>query len=184
MKRLALTFVSALFLVTAAFPLTSQAQFKVGPRATISLGDLSDAGADFAVGADVRYDLSEEVDAPIQLDGAFDYYFADDQQVVGSNQSATRTIFTVDLNVHYMFPVEGTVSPYAGAGIGITSSSTDDVQANGVTVQGASTTDTGLNLVGGAEFNAGSLRPFVQGQFTVVGDIDRFGITGGLLFYL
>lgn len=183
MKRLVLTLVSALFLV-AASPLSSQAQFKVGPRATIALSDLSDAGADFAIGADARYDLSESVDAPIQLSGAFDFYFADDQQVPGANQSVGQTIFTVDLNGHYMFPVEGTVSPYAGAGIGITSSSTDEVEVNNVTVGGGSTTDTGLNIVGGAEFEAGSLRPFVEGQITVGGDIDRFGITGGLLFPL
>lgn len=186
MKRLAITIVSALFLA-AALPLTSHAQFKVGPRATIALNDLSDVGADFAIGADARYDLSENVDAPIQLSGAFDYYFADDQQVTAS-ESVSQTIFTVDLNAHYMFPVEGSFSPYAGAGIGITSSSTDEVEVNTPlgtrTFGGDSSSDTGLNIVGGAEFEAGSLRPFVEGQFTVGGDLSRFGITGGLLFSL
>jgi hypothetical protein len=46
-----------------------------------------------------------------------------------------------------------------------------------------SSSDTGINLVGGADFEVGTLQPFVQAQFTL-GDLDRFGITGGLLFAL
>lgn len=62
---------------------------------------------------------------------------------------------------------------HAGTGIGTTSS-----EAGGV-----SDTDLGLNLVGGVEFEVGSIQPFVQSQFTI-GDLDRFGITGGLLVAL
>lgn len=163
------------FLLAAAVPLSSQAQFKVGPRATI---DVSDIDA-FAIGGDVRYDLSQ-VEAPIQLSGAFDYYFADD--VVIGTEEVSQTIFTVDLNGHYMIPTEGAIAPYAGAGIGITSVSFDiDTPIGNV---GGDDTDIGLNLVGGIEFQAGSVRPFAQGQFTVGGDFDRFGITGGILFAL
>lgn len=176
------------FVLALAFPLTAQAQmesgsaFKIGPRATIALNDLSDIGADFAIGGDVRYDLSENVDAPIQLSGAFDFYFADDRQI--QSQEVGQTVFTVDLNAHYMIPTEGAVSPYAGAGIGITSWSVDDVTVGGITVGGGSDSDAGLNIVGGLEFNTESFRPFVQGQFTVGGDLDRFGLTGGVLFAL
>lgn len=191
MKRFT-TLAAVAFFLAVTFPLTAQAQmesesgFKIGPRATIALSDLSDIGADFAIGADVRYDLSESVEAPIQLSGAFDYYFAEDQETGGEELS--RTIFTVDLNGHYMIPMEGAFSPYAGAGIGITRSSTEEVEVSipGVGTQtfGGSDSDVGLNLVGGFEFNTGSFRPFAQAQFTVGGDLDRFGLTGGVLFPL
>lgn len=187
MKRFFVITSLASFLAVA-FPLTSQAQmesesaFRLGPRATIALDDLSDLGADFALGADVRYDLSASVEAPIQLSGAFDFYFAEDRQI--QTEEVGQTIFTVDLNAHYMIPTEGTLSPYAGAGIGITSFSTEEIESGGVTYGGDSDSDTGLNVVGGVEFEAGSFQPFVQGQFTVGGDVDRFGITGGLLFSL
>ena len=158
----------------------SGSSFKIGPRATIALGDLSNAGADFAIGGDVRYDLSANVDAPIQLSGAFDFYFADDRQFL--NTTASQTIFTVDLNGHYIFPTEGTISPYAGAGLGITNVSVDiDTPAGN---SGGDDTDIGLNLVGGVEFQTGSVRPFAQGQVSFGGDFTRFGITGGVLFTL
>ena len=166
MKRFAVLTAVSLFLAVA-FPLTAQAQmesesgFKIGPRATIDVGDIEE----FAIGGDVRYDLSESANAPIQLSGAFDFYFPE----------GNADIFSFDINGHYVFPTEGTFSPYAGAGIGITSI---DLGALG------STTDTGLNLVGGAEFDTGSFQPFIQGQFTVRGDFDRFAITGGILFAL
>lgn len=174
MKRF--TVLTALaFLLAAAVPLSSHAQFKVGPRATIDVGDIEE----FAIGGDVRYDLSQ-VDAPIQLSGAFDFYFADDVQV--GTEEASRTVFTVDLNGHYVFPTEGTISPYAGAGLGITSVSIDIDTPTGDF--GGDDTDIGLNVVGGVEFQTGSVRPFAQGQFTLGGDFDRFGITGGVLFSL
>ena len=194
MKRFAVLTAVSLFLAVA-FPLTAQAQmesgsnFKIGPRATIALSDLSDAGADFAIGGDVRYDLSGDVDAPIQLSGAFDFYFAEDIEPEGVDEEVSQTIFTVDLNAHYMIPTEATFSPYVGGGIGITSFSQDEVEVDTPigtqTFGGESDTDTGLNLVGGAEIETdGSLTPFVEGRLTVGGDLDRFGLTGGVLFQL
>lgn len=168
MNRIILVLLAAV-LLAAAVPTTSQAQFKIGPRATIDIGDIEE----FALGGDVRYELSEATELPIQLSGAFDFYFAGDTQV--GTDELSRTIFTIDLNGHYMFPVEGNFTPYAGAGIGITSIEVGDV----------SDSDTGINLVGGAEFEVGkSFTPFAQAQVTLGGDADRFGLTGGLLFAL
>ena len=155
----------------------SESSFKVGPRATVALNDISEFGGDFAIGGDVRYDLSGNVDAPIHLSGALDFYFVEDQTVGtlpdqsgGSDASA----FTVDLNGLYVFQTEGAFSPYAGAGLGIVRTS----------VSSLSDTDVGLNLAGGAEYEAGLIRPFAQAQFSLGGDFTRFGITGGVLFSL
>lgn len=159
-----------------AFPITSQAQmesestFKIGPRVTLSLGDISDAyGGDFAIGADARYRFAE---APIQGNAALDFYFADED----------ITVFTIDVNAVYPIDAGEAFSPYVGAGLGYTNI-TVDVETDFGSFSGDAT-DTGLNLVGGAEFKTGgALTSFAQAQFTV-GDLDRFGLTGGLLFAL
>lgn len=175
MKRLA-TFVAAFFFLAAAFPLASQAQmesestFKVGPRVTLDLGDISDIyDGTFAIGGDVRYNPAE---FPVMGSGAFDFYFA----------AENTTVFTVDVNVLYPIDAGESLTPYVGAGLGYTDISVDvDTQFGSVSGGGS---DTGLNLVGGAEFETdGSLTPFAEARFTL-GDLDRFGITGGVLFEL
>lgn len=169
MKRLAFTLAVGLLFVCAV-PSNIQAQsFELGPRATISVGDISDAGGDFGLGADARVGLSG---IPVDGNAAFTYFFAD------------NTVWTFDLSVVYPFPVSGPVSPYAGAGVGITGFEQVTVTANrtGTTTQSETTTDTALNIVGGVKFNAGGLTPFAEVNVGVGGDIDRFGLTGGLLF--
>jgi hypothetical protein len=162
------------FVFAMALPLTAQAQsdpaFKVGPRVTLSVGDISDAfGGDLAIGADLRYQFAE---FPIQGTGAFDFYFADED----------ITVFTIDVNVVYPLEVGETFAPYVGAGLGYTNVSVDiDTQFGSFS---GDTSDTGLNLVGGTEFLTGAaFTPFAQAQLTV-GDVDRFAFTGGLLFTL
>ena len=171
-KLLLLPILAALFLLMPAQEAQAQTAFQLGPRLTLDVGDISDAfGGDFAIGADVRVDPAS---FPVKGSGAFDFYFADDDV----------TVFTVDLNVVYPFGIENEVfTPYAGGGIGITRVSID-IDTGFGTFSGDDT-DIGLNLVGGAEFNLESnVTPFAQAQFTVGGDVDRFGITGGVLFSL
>jgi hypothetical protein len=142
----------------------AQAQFKIGPRATL---DVSDVDA-FGYGGEIRYDLSGGADVPVQISAGFDYYKAEENIYV----------YTADFNAHYMIPIEGAFNPYAGAGVGVTSFDFRGGSQFGSTGE----TFTGVNLVGGAEFQTGTLlRPFVQGQIKVGSDADRSGITGGLL---
>lgn len=163
MKRSALLF-AVLLLLGGTVPLNSHAQsVKLGPRATISLGDISDLGGDIGIGANGRVDIP---DIPVNGDAAFTYFFADDP----------FTVWTFDLNALYPFPVENPAfTPYAGGGVAITNTSVDG---------GGSNTDAALNLVGGIEFSAGAVSPFVEVNVGVGGDIDRFGLSGGLLFSL
>jgi len=159
MKRLAFALTVSLLFVFA-IPANTQAQsFKIGPRATVSLGDISDVGGDFGIGANARVGVPT---LPVDGDAAFTYYFADDP----------LTIWTLDLNALYPLPISNpAIEPYLGGGVGITGLS-----------NGSSDTDTALNLVGGVEFSAGALSPFLEANLGVGGDIDRFGITGGLLY--
>ena len=46
------------------------------------------------------------------------------------------------------------------------------------------TTELGLNVLGGAVFQFQSLRPFVQAELNLGSSIELYGITGGVLFSL
>jgi len=141
--------------------------FKIGPRATIDVGDISDEfGGTVAIGAGTRL---RPTSLPIQVNGAFDFYLAGN----------SWTVWSIDLNAVYLFGDDNQVfTPYSGVGLGITRWSAGvDPENDG--------TDIGLNIVGGVEFGAGTaVTPFLQLQATVVGDLARLGITGGLLFGL
>lgn len=181
MKRLsfAALFVALFFLAMPAQD--AQAQVKLGPRLVLSVGDISDLGGDFAIGADVRFNVG---DLPVEFNGAFDYYFVSDRSFptgTGGTVDVGLNIFTIDFNALYKFGIENEAfTPYAGGGLGITRLSYDDV--DNVRIEG--TTEVNLNIIGGAEFPLDSVTPFVQGQIGIGGDIDRFNITGGVLFNL
>jgi len=144
---------------------TAPATFKVGPRITLGVGDISDFGS-LAVGADARY---QPAGFPVGGNVAFDFYLGDDNV----------SVFTLDLNAIYPIETESSFSPYFGAGLGYTSVSFD----TGTQFGRVGESEPGLNLVGGAEFEVGQFQPFVQGQFTLQ-DAMRLGITGGLLLSL
>lgn len=161
--------------IGAAQAQSDDSGFKIGPRATLALGDISDFGGDFAVGADVRYGLSG---LPVEISGSFDYYFVENQTkplgVSGQTVEVNTALFTVDLNGLYNVEVEGGFSPYVGAGLGIV----------GAVISNTSDTDIGANVVAGSEYGSGTFRPFLQGQASFGGDFTRLGITGGVLFAL
>lgn len=158
-------------------PTTVEAQtsVKIGPRLGIPVGDFADP-ASIYIGADARITTES---LPVVPDASFDYYFTD---VDG------YSLFAIDLNALYEFGVNNQAFvPYAGGGLGITRASVDSptISIGGQTVGGStSSTDVGLNIVGGARFPLGSVEPFAQLNATLGGDADRLGITGGLLFAL
>lgn len=146
----------------------AQAIVKLGPRLTIDLGDIADAtGSDWALGADARV---RSEDFPVQANGNIDYYPIDED----------LTIQTFDVNVVFLFIAEEqSITPYAGLGLGVTRVSSDlDIGEDGF----GDDTELGTNFVGGVEFELGLLTPFLEAQFTNGDDIDRFGLSGGLLF--
>lgn len=141
----------------------AQAQIEVGPRLGFDLaGDVEE----FFVGADARVGLAA---APVVLNGAFDYYFVEEN----------FDFWQLSFNALYEFGIANAAfDPYAGLGIGISKWSRDndfrDFPNNG-------DSDVGLNVIGGATFGLGNLKPFVQAQITF-GDVDLFTVGGGLLF--
>lgn len=139
----------------------AQTSIDIGPRLGFDIaGDVEE----FFVGADARIGVGS---LPVLLNGTFDFYFVDNYD-----------FWQFSANALYEFGVDNQAfTPYAGAGIGISRYSTDF----GVGGPEESNSDVGLNVIGGAIFEVGSLRPFTQAQITF-GDYDLFTICGGLLF--
>lgn len=176
MKRL-IGLTVALILLAGADPTTSRAQtgLKLGPRIGLPFGDVSDIGGNLYFGAEARVGLGS-LPAPVTLNPFFDFYLTDD--FAGSSLS----VFAVDLNGLYEFSIEDAPAvPYAGGGIAITRISVD-VQTQGPIAVDPSSTEVGLNLVGGARFPLGSVEPFAE--FNFAAGAERIGLTGGLLFSL
>ena len=139
----------------------AQTQIDIGPRLGFDIaGDVEE----FFIGFDSRFAFPS---LPVSLNGSFDYYFDD-----------VFDFWQLSANALYEFGVDNqTFTPYAGAGLGISRVSAGD----GLFDAEASETDLGLNVVGGAIFGVGSLKPFAQAQITF-GDFDLFTIAGGILF--
>lgn len=160
MKKLSIITASLFLVVGLAAPVNAQAQtgVKVGPRVGIPVGDLSDFTSVF-LGADLRV-INEEL--PVVPSASFDYYLTDVENF---------SVIAVDLNALYEFGVDNQeFVPYSGGGLAVTRSSDD--------------TEIGLNIVGGARFPLGGVEPFAQLNATLGGNVQRLGLTGGLLFSL
>jgi opacity protein-like surface antigen len=134
--------------------------WKIGPRFTADAGDISGV----ALGGALRVGSPS---FPVRGSGALDLYLSEDLS------GGDATVFTIDLNGQIPIEVEQGVLPYVGAGLGIT-------RVSG-SADGGSTTDLGVNLMGGAEVDLRVVNPFVQAQVTLGDQIDRLGITGGVL---
>lgn len=140
----------------------AHAQIELGPRIGYDL-----EVEELHIGAEARFDLPG-VDLPIKIKPSVDYYLVDN-----------FTLMTFDANGIYEIDLEGgTIHPYVGAGLGILYWSFDTEFAG---FGDASTTNVGLNLLGGAAFGSGSLRPFAEARFNTD---DLFTLTGGVLFQL
>jgi len=173
MKRLSFATILVALFFLAVPAQDANAQVKIGPRVGIDVGD--DLDSPF-IGAEVRFLAG---DLPVTFVGSFDYYFIDDETITfgGQTVEADNSAFTLDFNALYMFGIDNEAfTPYAGGGLGITRGSTD---FNG---ESESNTEVNLNVVGGAEFPLDAVTPFVQAQFGIGGDFERFNIAGGILF--
>lgn len=163
MRQLAVLATAALLAISLPTEANGQTQISVGPRIGIDAGDIEEP----FVGADVRIGLPE---SPIAINPTFDYYFTDDP----------LTFWSFSTNALYRFGTQNRVfTPYSGVGLGIYRSSIDGA---------GSATDLGLNAIFGAEFSVGSLRPFLEAQYSPVfsdgSTTSLVSVKGGLLFSL
>ena len=163
--RITTTIASLLLLFALVLAPATRAQtiIDVGPRVGIDVGgDIEEV----FLGVDARATTS----LPVVLNGVFDYYLTDDNV----------TFWQFSANALYPFPLDDSnILPYAGAGVGISRFSVDIDTPFGSF--DPSSSDVGLNLIGGASFQAGSLQPFAQVQLSI-SDASLFTLGGGLLF--
>ena len=140
-----------------AWPGAAFAQLELGPQ--INWGD----DADFGVGG--RAVLGIPAGIPLAAIGSFDIFFP------GNDVN----YWEINANAVYKFAIpKSPIVPYAGAGLNIAHASVSNIS-------GASNTDVGFNLLGGATFNAGKLKPFAEARIELSGG-EQFVLTGGLLF--
>ena len=161
----------ALTVAAAAIPAVAHAQmgikkpFSFGPEVSYQLNQ----GSYFAVGARGEYSLASMFPSVPQLRaiGSFDYYFP------GSG----FTVWQLNLNVAYQFPMTGAtpVKPYAGAGF-----NHYNVSCSGCV---GSASSNGVNILGGVQFKAvgSGITPFVEARLELQSG-GAFTLTGGLLF--
>lgn len=161
MKRLALLTTALLLAVSLPTEVVGQTSIQIGPRVGIDAGDIEEP----FIGADVRIGLPM---SRISINPTFDFYFVDDP----------LTFWSLSTNGLYRFGINNQAfTPYSGLGLGIYRSSVDG---------GGSSTDLGVNTLFGAEFLFGSVRPFLEAQYSPVftegNTTSLFSVKGGLLF--
>lgn len=139
-----------------AAPNTANAQVSVGPQATYSIP----SGGDGDFGAGVRVNYAIPGAEGFGLSGSVNNYFVEGADLFD--------VWELNAGGTYAFAMEGSVSPYVGAGL-------NRQESPGFGL-------TGLNLQGGAQFGSeGGITPFVEGRYWTTG-LGGFNITGGILF--
>ena len=140
--------------------------FEVGPRIGYDLGDIEELflGVDGRVGVPTL---------PVTINPTFDYYFADGFDFFQFSVNALYDITSGAMP---------NMSPYVGAGLGISNISLD-VDTPFGSFSGDDS-DIGINLIGGASVQSGGFKPFAQVQITLLGDIDLITVSVGTLFSL
>jgi hypothetical protein len=137
---------------------------------TVQFGPQLSWGDDADLGVGGRAQVSVPATQFVII-GSFDLFFPD------SDGGPDIDYWEINGNAVYEFDLAGetTIRPYAGAGLNIAHATRD------LAGLGDSNTDLGLNLLGGARFDAGPIQPFIELRVEAEGG-EQFVITGGVLF--
>jgi hypothetical protein len=134
---------------------------------TLSGGLQISYGEDSDIGVGVRgiYDL-ENVMSGMEAIGSFDYFFWSEEGV------DDLSYWEINLNAIYKIKLEdSSIQPYTGAGLNYAHASAG----------GVSDSDVGLNILGGAVFGSGSIKPFLEVKIEAGGG-EQFVVSGGVRF--
>lgn len=170
-KPLVLTLL-ALALVTS--PAAAQVKWQLGLGPTLPMGDFGDG---FKTGFHVMGGANFELTArPISF--RTDAMYSMNKCDVGGCGDITSNLFTMSGDIQYNFPTP-TTHPYLLGGLtwGRASLGGNDAPS-GVDAE----SDVGFNVGGGAHFNVGGAKAFVEARYFVVGDTDFVPITFGVRF--
>lgn len=163
--RIRSTIIAAAALMLAV-PATGTAQVSLGPQLSW--------GGDTDIGIGGRVLVGVESLPRWDFIGTFDVFFPDD----GPNNDVSY--WEANGNLAYNFVIEDAESifPYVGGGLNIGRVSNEFDDGSDV-----SNTDLGINLLGGTQFEAASVIPFVEIRLLIEGAPDgQVVLTGGVLF--
>ncbi|MFO7895279.1 MAG: outer membrane beta-barrel protein [Longimicrobiales bacterium] len=171
MKRLLIAAFAVLMAGALAQPAQAQVQF--GAQANYA------DDFDFGIGARAQFDLG----SMFELEGAMaslkgvvsgDFYFPDCGDLDCSYME-------INGNALYPIEMEGDLAPYVGGGLNIARFSADYTDPFSGTTSSSSDTDVGLNALGGANFDLGSMAAFAEAKIELGGG-EQFVLTFGVLF--
>lgn len=146
----------ALSILLAATP-PQEAVARQQPQLGPHIGFIFD-GEDLLLGGQFAIPLIEQV----EFYPSADVYLPDDGTLLG---------FNADLR--YMIPTQEGFSVYAGGGLNLLYRS----------IAGVSDTDLGVNLIGGAKTEMGTIHPFAEGRAIIHGE-SSFQLVVGLNFVI
>lgn len=154
--------------LVAAFALfgVSEAQAQ-----SIQFGAAGAYANDFELGIEGRVALPIEAGfGNLKAIGNFGYFLPPDP----------FSYWEINGNVAYMIQAQS-ISPYVGAGLNYANVESEFTNPLTGATTSASASEIGLNVLGGIEFDAGALNPFIEGKYELGGG-EQFVIKGGLLF--
>jgi len=156
----------------------------LAPRAEAQLTFLAFAGYDLDVeelfiGAGVEFQLMPANGLPfaLALRPSAEYYFMPSESEGGFEASMSLFQINAEAIADLADVIDGPIGLYAGAGLGMAFISTE-FSGGGIEISDSST-ELGLNLLGGVEFGI----PFVQFRLTTAGST-RAQLMGGVRFSL
>lgn len=167
MKKL-LTIVAACAIAVPLMAPQAQAQVQFMPYIGYDFDmGIVDSGS-FLVGVGAEFPLVPLAAFTIALRPSAEYYF------VETDADISADFFQINADaIAELMPLGPGVGLFAGAGLGVGFWS----------VEGESSSDFGVNFLGGIDVDTGFLSPFIQARLTLM-DGTRFGIQGGVKFGL
>lgn len=158
--------------MTAASP--AQAQEKGDMAAGLQLGlGAGDGITNFGIGGKFQWNVIDR----LRLEPSFNYFFEKDMV----------SMWDLNANVHYQFPLGGTVVLYPLAGLSVMGVTVDvpkvDLGMFGSYGGSVSDTEVGANIGAGADFNlSDSWAINVEAKYRISGEWSRFIATAGVAY--
>jgi outer membrane protein X len=177
MKKLFTAITVMALAALVATPAFAQQKGDKAAGANIVLGS-GNGLSNFGLGAKFQYNVSD----PIRLEGAFTYFMPKEYGF----GTAKLSMWDFSVNGHWLFPASDKINVYPLAGLGVlgTKAKVDlDLGGFGNVGGSASTTEFGLNIGGGADFNiANATLLNVEAKYKIGGTWSRLLLSAGVAF--
>ncbi len=177
MKKFLFAAMAFAFLL-AVPPSEAEAQVSFGPQAVLWDFDEFGLGARADFGLADALDIEEGAFSQLRASTNVSYLFGDSQRFNGGEASWSGLL--INANAIVPFETDGAITPFAGAGINHTRFSSS-VSGNGFAFGSFSGSSSGLNLLGGIEFDLGAVPAFTELQYSTSG-AGNLNLSLGVMF--